>query len=182
MGVFTEIQDSINYIWSIKAKPKKGWLKFLKTRFILFSLIVSLGFLMLVSLVISASMDFLNDRLIAAFSKNTFYLMYAINVIITLVILTFFFTVIFKVLPDAFINWRDAIKGALLTTLLFLAGKFLIGYILSTNKSSAVFGAAASFVILLLWIYYTSVILYFGAEFTKVYALKKGHGIKPYEN
>lgn len=181
-GVFTEIQDSINYIWSIKAKPKKGWLKFLKNRIISFSLIVSLGFLMLVSLVISASMDFLNEKLLSVFSEDTYYLMYALNVLITLVIVTFFFTVIFKILPDAYINWKDAMKGALVTTLLFLAGKFLIGYILSTNKSSAVFGAAASLVILLLWIYYTSVILYFGAEFTKVYALKKGHGIKPHEN
>ncbi len=181
-GVFTEIQDSINYIWSIKAKPKKGWLKFLKNRVISFSLIISLGFLMLVSLVISASMDFLNEKLRSVFSEDTYYLMYVINILITLVIVTFFFTVIFKVLPDAYINWKDAMKGALLTTLLFLAGKFLIGYILSTNKSSAVFGAAASLVILLLWIYYTSVILYFGAEFTKVYALRKGHGIKPHEN
>ena len=181
-GVFTEIQDSINYIWSIKAKPKKGWLKLIINRVISFSLVISLGFLMLVSLVINAVMDALNERLLAIFSEGTFYLMYALNILIIFAIISFFFTVIYKVLPDARIYWKDAMKGAMFTAVLFLIGKFLIGYFIGNSKTSVAYGAAASLVILLLWVYYTSVILYFGAEFTKVYALQKGKGIKPHEN
>lgn len=181
-GVFTEIQSSINYIWSIKAIPKKGWLKFLINRLISFSLVVSLGFLMLVSLVINALMDALNDRLASIFTEGTFYLMYGLNVVIIFATISFFFAVIYKVLPDAHIHWKDAAKGAMFTAVLFLLGKFLIGYYIGSSKTSAVYGAAASLVIVLLWIYYTSVILYFGAEFTKVYALQRGHGIKPHSN
>jgi membrane protein len=181
-GVFTEIQDSINYIWSIRAKPKKGWLKFIINRIISFSLIISLGFLMLVSLVINALMDALNERLLNIFSEGTFYLMYALNVTIIFAIISLFFTIIYKVLPDARIYWRDAMKGAMFTAVLFLLGKFLIGYFIGSSKTSAAYGAAASLVIVLLWIYYTSVILYFGAEFTKVYALQRGQGIKPHPN
>jgi membrane protein len=181
-GVFTEIQDSINYIWSIKAKPKKGWLKYIINRIISFSLIVSLGFLMLVSLVINALMDALNERLSAIFSQGTFYFMYTMNILLIFAIISFFFTVIYKVLPDATIYWKDAMKGAMFTAVLFLAGKFLIGYFIGSSRTSAAYGAAASLVIVLLWVYYTSVILYFGAEFTKVYALQKGKGIKPHKN
>ncbi len=181
-GVFTEIQDSINYIWSIKAKPKKGWLKLIINRAISFSLIVSLGFLMLVSLVINAVMDALNERLLRVFSEGTFYLMYSLNILLIFAIISFFFTVIYKVLPDATIAWKDAWRGAMFTSVLFLLGKFLIGYFIGSSKTSAAYGAAASLVILLLWVYYTSVILYFGAEFTKVYALQRGNGIKPHPN
>lgn len=181
-GVFTEIQDSINYIWSIKVKPKKGWLKFIINRMISFSLIISLGFLMLVSLVINAAMDALNDKLAAIFSEGTFYLMYGLNVVLIFAIISFFFTVIYKVLPDATIHWKDASKGAMFTAILFLLGKFLIGYYIGNSRTSAVYGAAASLVILLIWVYYTSIILYLGAEFTKVYALQRGNGIKPYGN
>jgi len=181
-GVFTEIQDSINFIWSIRAKPKKGWLKFIINRMISFSLIVSLGFLMLVSLVINAAMDALNEKLLKIFSEGTFYFMYVMNILLIFAIISFFFTVIYKVLPDATIYWKDAMKGAMFTAVLFLIGKFLIGYFIGSSKTSAAYGAAASLVILLLWVYYTSVILYFGAEFTKVYALQRGHGIKPHPN
>ncbi|HSN59741.1 MAG TPA: YihY/virulence factor BrkB family protein, partial [Ferruginibacter sp.] len=181
-GVFTEIQDSINFIWSIRAKPKKGWLKFLINRMISFSLIVSLGFLMLVSLVINAAMDALNEKLLKIFSEGTFYFMYAMNILLIFAIISFFFTVIYKVLPDATIYWKDAMKGAMFTAVLFLLGKFLIGYFIGSSRTSAAYGAAASLVILLLWVYYTSVILYFGAEFTKVYALQRGQGIKPHPN
>lgn len=181
-GVFTEIQSSINYIWSIKAIPKKGWLKFLINRLISFSLVISLGFLMLVSLVINALMDALNERLAVIFSEGTFYLMYALNVFIIFATISFFFAIIYKVLPDAKIHWKDAAKGAMFTAVLFLLGKFLIGYYIGNSRTSAVYGAAASLVIVLLWVYYTSLILYFGAEFTKVYALQRGHGIKPHSN
>jgi membrane protein len=181
-GVFTEIQSSINYIWSIKAVPKKGWLKFLINRMVSFSLIISLGFLMLVSLVINALMDALGEQLTSIFSEGTFYLMYTLNIGIIFITISFFFTVIYKVLPDAKIHWKDAAKGAMFTTVLFLGGKFLIGYYIGNSQMTAVYGTAASLVILLSWVYYTSLILYFGAEFTKVYALQRGHGIQPHSN
>ena len=181
-GVFTEIQDSINFIWSIKAKPKKGWLKLIINRLISFSLIVSLGFLMLVSLVINAAMDALNESLSRIFTNGTFYFMYAMNILLIFAIISLFFTIIYKVLPDATIYWKDALKGAMFTAVLFLIGKFLIGYFIGSSRTSAAYGAAASLVIVLLWVYYTSVILYFGAEFTKVYALQRGKGIKPHAN
>ena len=181
-GVFTEMQDSINFIWSIRAKPKKGWLKLIINRLISFSLVVSLGFLMIVSLVINAVMDALSDQLMRVFSDGTFYLMYVLNITIIFVIISFFFMVIYKVLPDAQISWKDSWRGAMFTAVLFLAGKFLIGYFIGNSKTSAAYGAAASLVILLLWVYYTSVILYFGAEFTKVYALRRGCGIQPHSN
>jgi len=181
-GVFTEIQDSINYIWSLKAKPQKGWLKYIVNRVISFSLIVGLGFILVVSLVINALMELLSHRITSLFSNVTFYIAYGVNIVFIFSAITLFFAIVFKVLPDAVIHWKDAFKGAFFTTILFMIGKFLIGLYLGHSKTSATYGAAASLVIILLWIYYTSVILYFGAEYTKVYTLHRGLGIKPNSN
>jgi membrane protein len=178
-GVFIEMQDSINYIWSVKAKPKKGWLKFLTNRLISFSLIISMGFVLLVSLLVSALLDMLSDRLMRYFEDATIYLFYAINIIVILVVISILFAVIFKVLPDAIIRWRDAFVGALFTSVLFLLGKFAIGYYLGTSNLGPTYGAAASIVIILTWVYYSSLILYFGAEFTKMFAIHNGGGIRP---
>jgi len=136
----------------------------------------------LVSLIINAVMDALNEKLLTIFTEGTYYLMYSFNMLLLFCIISFFFTIIYKVLPDATIYWKDAMKGAMFTTVLFLIGKFSIGYFIGNSNTSAVFGAAASLIIFLLWVYYTSVILYFGAEFTKVYALQKGKGIRPHSN
>jgi membrane protein len=181
-GVFTEIQGSINYIWSIKAKPAKSWLKYITDRILSFSLVIGLSFIMLVSLVVNAAMDLLGEQLQQMFSHTTFYLLYSINVVVIFFVISFFFAVIYKVLPDATISWGDAFKGAMFTGFFFMLGKLLIGLYLANSKASLAYGAAASLVIILLWVYYTSVILYFGAEFTKVYALKRGKGIKPYKD
>jgi membrane protein len=180
-GVFTEIQDSINYIWSVKAKPKKGWLKFLKNRLVSFSLVVSMGFILLVSLIINAFLELLSDKLLRFFKDYTIYLFYGINLIIIFIIITGLFAVIFKVLPDARIKWKCAIIGAGFTASLFLLGKFLIGYYLSKSNMDITYGAAASIILILSWVYYSSLILYFGAEFTKMYAIEEGGGIVPNE-
>lgn len=180
-GVFTEIQDSINFIWSVKAKPKKGWLKYLSNRAISFSLLIGTGFVLLVALVINAMMDILNDRLVTIFPSFSVYVFYIINMLVVLVIISFLFTIIFKVLPDAVIAWKDAMAGAIFTTVLFLIGKFLIGYYLGNSNIGVTYGTAASIVLILLWVYYSSIILYFGAEFTRMYALHAGKGIKPNE-
>jgi membrane protein len=180
-GVFTEIQDSINYIWSVKAKPQKGWLKYLTNRAISFSLIVGIGFVLLVSLVINALMDVMSERLMRSFPESSIYLFYALNLIIILLVIGLLFTIIFKVLPDAVIAWKDAAVGACFTAILFLIGKFLIGYYLGNSSIGTTYGTAASIIIILLWVYYSSIIVYFGAEFTKMYAIHAGKGIRPNE-
>jgi membrane protein len=178
-GVFTEIQDSINYIWSIKAKPKRGWLQLIINRLVSFSLIISFGFILLVSLILHALFDLLQDRLTRLFDEVTIYVFVVINYIILYAVISVLFAIIFKVLPDAKINWKDSFVGAAFTSILFLGGKFLIGFYLAHSSVGATFGAATSLVILLSWVYYTSIILYFGAEFTKEYTLTHGSGIEP---
>jgi membrane protein len=178
-GVFTEMQDSINYIWSVKAKPKKSWVKFIINRLLSFSLIVSMGFIMLVSLILSALLTLLSDRLMQLLPGYTIAFFEVVNTAIILIVNTALFTVIFKILPDAVIAWKDAVVGALLTAVLFLTGKFLIGYYIGHSNLGITYGAAASIIILLTWVYYSAMILYFGAEFTKMYALQSGSGIRP---
>lgn len=178
-GVFTEIQDSINFIWSIKAKPRKGWLKLLLNRLLSFSLIVSMGFILMVSLVVHALVDLLNERITQIFDEAALYVFYVFNYVILFVVISVLFAIIFKVLPDARIRWRDALVGACFTSLLFLVGKFLIGFYLGASDIGSTFGTAASIIIILVWVYYSSIILYFGAEFTKVYTLNFGGGIEP---
>lgn len=180
-GVFTEIQDSINYVWSIRAKPKKSWLKFLINRMISFSLIISFGFILMVSLAVHALVDLLFEQLTRFFNDATVYIFMVVNYVILFLIISLFFAIIFKVLPDARIRWKDAMVGASFTAFLFMIGKFLIGFYLGNSGIGVTFGAAASLVIILLWVYYTSIILYFGAEFTKIYTLNFGAGIKPDE-
>lgn len=178
-GVFTEMQDSINYIWSVKAKPKKSWLKFIINRLLSFSLIVAMGFILLVSLIVSAVLTLLSDRLMSLLPNYTVALFHIIDTAIILIVISALFTVIFKILPDAIISWKDAVMGALLTAVLFLTGKFLISYYIGRSNLGVTYGTAASIIILLTWVYYSAMILYFGAEFTKMYALQTGSGIKP---
>lgn len=180
--VFTDIQDSINYIWSIRAKPKKGWLKYITNRLLSFSIIVGMGFLLIVSLFVNTLADLLTARLEELFVMEAVLLFKGVNLLILFLIISFLFAVIYKVLPDARIRWKDAFVGAWFTGLLFLIGKFAIGYYLGNSDMGVTYGAAASVVVILSWVYYTATILYFGAEFTKVYALTKGGGIVPYDN
>ncbi len=177
--VFAEIQDSINTIWGLKPKPKKGWLKLIQNRFLSFSVIASLGFLLLVSLGVTALIEGLSERLRANFPEVTVVVFYIINLVLTLIVVTSIFAVIFKVLPDANIKWRDVWSGAIATAVLFILGKFAISFYISKSEVGSTYGAAGSLVVLLLWIYYSSIILYFGAEFTKAYALKYGSEIHP---
>ena len=178
-GVFTEMQDSINYIWSVKAKPKKGWLKLLMNRLLSFSLVVGMGFLLLVSLVVNALLNLLSTRLSQLLSNDTVSVFNAINFLIILVVITGLFAVIFKVLPDAVISWKDAMVGAVLTATLFIIGKMGIGFYLGRANLDITYGTAASIIIILVWVYYSALILFFGAEFTKMYAIHAGSGIRP---
>jgi membrane protein len=180
-SIFAEIQDSINRIWGIKAKPKKGWLKIIQNRFLSFSVIISLGFLLLVSLAVTSVLDGFNQRLQAAFPDVTVVLFYVINQVVTFTVITILFGVIFKVLPDAKIKWKDVMAGSMLTALLFMLGKFGISFYISKTEVGSTYGAAGSLAVLLVWIYYSSLILYFGAEFTKAYAMQFGGAIYPSE-
>jgi len=178
-GVFTEIQDSINLIWGIRAKPKRGIVKFLYNRLMSFSMIGSVGFLLLVGLIVNSLIEILNRQLSINFPKNAILMVYFGNLLISFIIITLLFTIIFKSLPDGKIVLRDCIIGASFTAFLFMIGKFVIGIYLGSNNLTSVFGAAGSIILILAWVYYSAIILYFGAEFTKVYAGTHGQKIFP---
>jgi len=180
-SMFVEIQDSLNIIWRVKAKPKKGWLKLLQNRFLSFSLIISLGFLLLVSLILNIAINALSTRLVHFFPLVTVTLFDLINLAITLIVITILFSIVFKFLPDVKIKWKDVRTGAIFTALLFMFGQYLIGLYLQYTAQGSAYGAAGSIIIILVWIYYTSVILYIGAEFTQVYAEAIGSKIEPAE-
>ncbi|MFM6976955.1 MAG: YihY/virulence factor BrkB family protein [Sphingobacteriaceae bacterium] len=177
-GVFTEIQDSINEIWRVKANPQKGWIKLIINRLLSFSLIIGLGFLLVVSLIVNGLVMALSNRLSVYFPDITVYLVSAINMAITFVVIATLFAIIYKFLPDVKLRWKQVRIAAAFTTLLFMIGHFLFGLYVSYGKPGYAFGAAGSLVLLLLWIYYTAVILYFGAEFTRVYSESRGEKIE----
>jgi membrane protein len=179
--IFAEMQDSINSIWGLKVKPEAGWFKLIKTRLLSFGVIISLGFLLLVSLGITALIEALSNRLKAHFPEVTVVLFYIINLVITFSVVTALFSVIFKVLPDAKVKWKDVLAGAIATAVLFMLGKFAISFYISKSNVGSTYGTAGSLVVLLVWIYYSSIILYFGAEFTKAFAMKFGAQIHPNE-
>lgn len=178
-GVFTEIQSSINYIWSVRAKPKKGLVKLLLNRLLSFSLVVATSFVLIVSLIVNALMDLFNARLMQLFPGVAVVAVYVVNIILIFLAIATLFAIIFRVLPDAHMAWKDTFRGAAFTALLFLVGKFLIGFYIGTADYGFTYGAAASVMIILAWVYYSSVILFFGAAFTKAYALLYGKGIEP---
>lgn len=180
-SVFTEIQGSINFMWGIRAKPKKGLLKLVINRLISFSLVISIGFILLVSLILNSLMDIFYARLQSMFNDTSLGLLYAVNLVFIFAVIAFLFTIMFKILPDAKIRWKDSIAGASFTAILFIAGKFLIGLYIGNSKLGATYGTAASVIVILLWVYYTSIILYFGAEFTKIHSQEMGQGIVPTE-
>ncbi|QEC57787.1 YihY/virulence factor BrkB family protein [Flavisolibacter ginsenosidimutans] len=178
-SIFAEIQDSINSIWGLKAKPKAGIMRLVKSRLLSFGLIASLGFLLLVSLAATTVVESLGNRLKAALPDVTVVLFYVINLVLTLGVTTVLFAVIFKVLPDAKIKWKAVWPGAIVTSLLFLIGKFAISLYISKTNVGSTYGAAGSLAVIFVWIYYSSIILYFGAEFTKAYTINKGAKVVP---
>lgn len=181
-GVFIEIQDSINQIWRVKAVPKKGWLKLLKDRFLSLSMVGSLGFLLIVSLIVNGIVTAFSAYLSNYLPSDILYLFDAVNLFITFAVLVFLFSIIYKVLPDAEIPWRSVRTGAVFTSLLFMLGKYIIGIYISYAAVGSVYGAAGTIVVIAVWIYYSAAILYFGAEFTQVYSEVRGERIKPSEH
>lgn len=178
-SIFGEIQDSINSIWRVKAKPKRGWVKLLKDRLLSSSLIVALGFLLIVSLMVNGVLLALSDWLKNYFPDVTLIIFQIINVLISFIVITTLFGVVFKVLPDAKIAWKDVRAGAFFTACLFMLGRYLIGLYINYSGTASAYGAAGSLIVILVWVYYTAAILYFGAVFTRVYAEYTGARIEP---
>lgn len=181
-SVFGQIQESLNAIWGVRARAKRGWLRLIKKRLLSFSIIASLGFLLLVSLAISAALDAFGTRLKEYFPDASIVLFYIINSVIILAVVTLIFAVIFRYLPDTNTPWKDIWGGAIITGLLFLLGKFAISVYLSRANLGATYGAAGAIVVLLVWVYYSALILYFGAAITRNWVERFGEGIKPDED
>lgn len=177
-GVFGQLQDALNTIWEVKPKPGQGIMALLKDRFLSFTMVLGVGFLLLISLVISAALAglgrFLSNTLPGG---DAFWQI--VNFIISFVIVTLLFALVFKVVPDARIAWGDVWIGAVVTAALFTIGRFAIGLYLGRGTFSSAYGAAGSLVVVLVWIYYSAQILFIGAEFTQVYANKYGSGVEP---
>ncbi|MEO6633209.1 MAG: YihY/virulence factor BrkB family protein, partial [Mucilaginibacter sp.] len=180
-SIFIEIQDSLNIIWRVKAKPKRGWLKLVQNRFLSFSLIISLGFLLLASLLVNFIIDALGKRIEHFLPSVTGLLLKGVNLSITLIVITTLFGIIFKFLPDVKIRWKDVRSGAFFTALLFMLGQYGISLYIQYTAQGSAYGAAGSIIVILVWIYYTAAILYIGAEFTQVYAEAIGSHIEPAE-
>lgn len=170
-GVFAQLQKSLNTIWEVKANPtKENILTTIKMRVFSFGLIVSISFLLLVSLVISTLLSAASEHLGRNFSDIISYVVDGLNYIVSFGVITVLFALIYKVLPDVKITWSIVWTGAMVTALLFVIGKFAIGLYSSSADPGSVYGAAGSVILILLWVSYSSMIVFFGAEFTKVYA------------
>lgn len=180
-GVFVQLQDALNTIWEVTPKPNRGLKDILKERFFSFTMVLSIGFVLLVSLLISALLTAFGDWTHAVL-PGTEFLLQALNFAVSFGVITVLFALIFKIVPDAQVRWRDVWPGAALTALLFTLGKFAIGLYLGNSRSLEQFGAAGSLVVLLLWVYYSAQIIFFGAEFTQVVANQYGPRTAPTPN
>jgi len=178
-GIFVEIQDSLNLIWGVRPRAKKGFIKLLLNRAISFSMIIGLGFLLIVSLIVNALLLALSNILLRFLPDLPVNLLDLINTALIFLVISFLFSVIFKMLPDVKIRWKQVWPGSFLTAALFMLGKFLIGLYISSNNTVSLYGAAGSLIVLLLWIYFSAFILYFGAEFTRAYIEYHGEKIMP---
>lgn len=180
--VFISLQASLNSIWGIKPKPARGLIKFILNRLLSLAMVISFGFVLLVSLVVDTMLVVFQGMLSRLMDGFTMVILTSINFCFSFLVVTFIFGLLFKVLPDASIRWKDIWVGSAVTTLLFTVGKFLIGLYLGNSSFSSAYGAAGSLVIILVWVYYSVVIFLLGAEITYEYARESGSEIKPYSN
>ncbi|MBD2298964.1 YihY/virulence factor BrkB family protein [Nostoc sp. FACHB-87] len=177
-GLFTELQDALNTIWEVQPKPGHGVKNVVRQRALSFAMILGIGFLLLVTLIISTALT----AIVGYFSNllpGIDFIWQFFNFILSFVITTLLFGLIFKVLPDVKITWNDVLIGAVITSLLFSLGRYLLGQYLGNSSFGSTYGAAGSLVVILAWVYYAAQILFFGAEFTQVYARRYGSGIRP---
>jgi len=177
-GLFIELQSDLNTIWGVEEKPGQGIWGFIKNRLLSFAMVVGIGFLLLVSLVVSAALAALG-KYFSGLLPGLTILWTLVNIVVSFGVITVLFAMIFKILPDVNVPWRDVWMGAALTALLFTFGKSLLGVYLGRNSAVTAYGAAGSLVLLLLWVYYSSQILFLGAEFTKVFSFHYGTQPEP---
>lgn len=177
-GVIGQLHEALNTIWGVEAKPGQGMWGLLRDRFISFAGVLGLGFLLLVSLLITTVLTAM-IQLFSDVLPGSDILWQVIELVVSFLFITGFFTLLFKLLPDAHIAWRDVWVGAAVTAVLFTLGKFLLGLYLGRSGVTSTYGAAGSLVLILLWVYYSALILFFGAEFTQVYANAYGSGLQP---
>jgi membrane protein len=179
-GVFGQLQDALNTIWGVKAKPTRGIWGFLRARFLSFAMVAGICFLLLVSLAIEALLKGFS-RYVQSMLPGGIVIAVTVYLVFDFAIVVLLFAMIFKFLPDVKIQWRDVWIGAFMTAILFGIGKWLLGFYLGSGAAGSAYGAASSLITLLLWVYYSSQILLFGAEFTQVYAARAGRELKPNE-
>ncbi|AFL82091.1 putative membrane protein [Aequorivita sublithincola DSM 14238] len=180
-GVFFQLQRALNNIWSVRSK-KNNIIDTLKRRAVSFGMVLIIGLLMLISLVLSSAINALSEFLGNYYSELSSNLIEVFNFIISQIFITALFAAIFTLLPDVKIKWKTNLIGAFMTSLLFLGGKYLIGFYFAKSDPASVYGAAGSVVLVLLWVYYTCLILFFGAEFTVNWALHRNIKIEPTDN
>lgn len=180
-SIFGEIQDSLNKIWGLRIKAKKVWWKLLITRLLSFSLILSIGVIMIVSVLLNALVNAFGEIISRYLKDTSTYIIEFTETALTFIITAFLFSLIFKILPDAKIKWRDVFIGGLVTAIFFTLGKMGIAFYLAKSNLTTLYGAAGSIIIFMVWVYYSSIILYLGAEFTKVNAKLYGGNIVPNE-
>jgi membrane protein len=178
-GVFIEIQDSINQIWRVKAVPKKGWLKLIVNRILSLSMVASLGFLLIVFLLVNSVILAFSNVLTGYLPSFTLIFIDIINFGLTFIVLMTLFATIYKILPDVEITWKQVKAGSFFTALLFMLGKFIIGLYIKYAAVGDIYGSAGTVVIIAVWVYYSAAILFFGAEFTWAYAKLNHDIIKP---
>jgi membrane protein len=179
-GVFGQLQDALNTIWGVKAKPSRGVWGFLRSRFLSFAMVAGICFLLLVSLTVEALLKAVSHYIQSILPGGIGFAL-AIYLIFDFAVIILFFAMIFKFLPDVKIQWRDVWIGAVMTAIFFGIGKWALGLYLNSGAAGSAYGAASSLITLLLWVYYSSQILLFGAEFTQVYADRAGRGVEPSE-
>ena len=179
-GVFGQLQDALNTIWGVKAKPSQGIWGFLRSRFLSFAMVAGICFLLLVSLAVEALLKGFSHYVQSVLAGGIMIAL-VVYVVFDFAVVVLLFAMIFKFLPDVEIQWRDVWIGAVITAILFGIGKWLLGFYLGSGAAGSAYGAASSLITLLLWVYYSSQILLFGAEFTQVYAARAGRAFKPSE-
>lgn len=177
--VFFQLQKALNEIWDIEAAPKKAIVKFLLDRANSLGMILVIGFLLMITMLLSSAISLLNNYITSRLGLETYVLIETVNFSIGFMLVILVFAFMFKVLPDAEISWKGVWPGAILTATLFTVGKFLLSLYFAELKPTSVFGTAGTIVLIMLWINYTCMLIFFGAEFTKVYSLKKGFKIAP---
>jgi membrane protein len=177
-GVFGQLQDALNTIWGVKAKPAQGIFGFLRARFLSFAMVAGICFLLLVSLAIEALLKGFSHY-VQSVLPGGIVVAVGVYIIFDFAAVVLLFAMIFKFLPDVSIQWRDVWIGAVMTAILFGIGKWLLGFYLGSGAAGSAYGAASSLITLLLWVYYSSQILLFGAEFTQVYAQQAGRELEP---